>query len=1023
MEEDFQIPFRNLYKGIIIHDRDGLILAANAPAEAILGTTEKQLIGKPFPGSGWTLVREDGGELTLPFAVKASGKDSPRSTVVGLVPPGGAVERWLSVELIALSSRSGRNASAVCLVLEDVSSQKLAAAALREAEARSRVLFASMHEGVAFLRLIYDKAGTAINYLFVDVNPRFEEITGQPRDKIVGRLASELYSTASPPHLAEFDTAVKRKQAFHFEHHYEPWDQYYYVSASPLDSDSLLSIFFDISDLKKAETALRVEEERFKSLVDSVTDYIYTVTVDEKGRESTVHGPGCITVTGYTSEEYAADPYLWYRMVVDEDKGLVRENLRRLRRGEDMPPFEHRILHKNGSIRWVRNTLVPHRNAIGRLGSYDGLISDITERKQAYFALESSKEYAEKLIQTANTLVVGLDAKGRVTVFNAAAEKITGYTRAEVEDRNWFEIIVPRDRFPLVWEMFSRLPAGGLPERFENPILTKHGDVRHIVWQNTVLMEGGANVGTISFGMDITDIKRSENALRMSEEKYRDIFERAVEGIFKIDPQGGFIDVNPAFASMLGYDSPRDLMAAAKSFSDITAAQTDGSGGLMDALAGSDTVGVEQKLTRRDGVAIWASINARAIRDAAGALTSIEGMTMDYSERKLAEEEKERLQAQLRHAQKMEAIGTFIGGVAHDFNNMLSVIMGYATLLQTGLEEGDALRSYVDQIVGSSERAASLTQSLLAFSRKQPVVMKPIELNAQLRAAEKILRRLLTDDIALTEDFFPRDVVIMGDATQIDQILFNLATNARDAMPNGGALTISTGLVDLDTDFIDVLGFGKPGTYALIQVSDSGIGMDEKTREQIFDPFFTTKEVGKGTGLGLSTVYGIVKQHKGYINVYSEPSKGAAFTIYFPAVEDKFPEEKAISKHLPRGRESILLAEDNQGVRDLMRTVLTRYGYTIVEAVDGEDAIGKFDACASVDLLIVDSVMPKKNGRQVLDEIRKRNRPVKVLFTSGYTRDVILDKGIEEQEVDFLSKPISPHSLLEKVREVLDRRS
>jgi PAS domain S-box-containing protein len=375
----------------------------------------------------------------------------------------------------------------------------------------------------------------------------------------------------------------------------------------------------------------------------------------------------------------------------------------------------------------------------------------------------------------------------------------------------------------------------------------------------------------------------------------------------------------------------------------------------------------------------------------------------------------------LHRAQKMEAVGTLAGGIAHDFNNILTALMGYGALLQMNLDKDSPSRMYLDQILSSSEKAAQLTHGLLAFSRNQPIIVKPMKLNNSIKGTEALLKRLLIEDIELRTNLTPDDTTIMGDATQIDQILFNLATNARDAMPKGGILTIETKRVELDREIEDVHGYGEPGTYALISISDNGIGMDSATREHIFDPFFTTKEAGKGTGLGLSTVYGIVRQHKGYIHVRSEPNMGTTFHIYLPATTVTMEKEEPISSPIIRGgKETVLVAEDNEGVRTLLRTILTEYGYTIIEAVDGEDAVDKFNRHKKIDLLIIDTVMPKKNGRDVYDEIRKTYPHVKVLFTSGYTKDVILDKGIKEEEFHFLRKPLAPNELLRKVREVLD---
>jgi CheY-like chemotaxis protein len=320
-------------------------------------------------------------------------------------------------------------------------------------------------------------------------------------------------------------------------------------------------------------------------------------------------------------------------------------------------------------------------------------------------------------------------------------------------------------------------------------------------------------------------------------------------------------------------------------------------------------------------------------------------------------------------------------------------------------------------------KGASLTRSLLAFSRKQPISLNPINLNNIVRGTEKLLRRLLTEDIILATLLTSDDTMIMADPTQIDQILFNLVTNARDAMSKGGSLTIETKTVTLDNTFIGAHGFGQPGRYAVLSISDTGIGMDETVKEHIFDPFFTTKEVGKGTGLGLSTIYGIVKQHNGYVTVYSEQGMGTIFRIYFPLTGVTIETGPSDSETVRGGKETILVAEDDKDVRHLIKNILVEFGYTLIEARDGEDAILKFNKHEKdIDLLILDSVMPKMNGKAVYDAISAKKPDIKVIFTSGYTRDVILDKGIEDKKFDFIPKPLSPKDLLEKVREVLDKK-
>ncbi len=913
----------------------------------------------------------------------------------------------------------------------------------------------------------------------------------------------------------------------------------------------------DITRRKQFEEAILESEERYKQLLDSVSDYIYSVKIEDNRPVSTQHGPACMALTGYSPHEFAADPYLWYRMIYEADRDTVAEQTNGILAGKEVRAVEHRIIHKNGTIRWVRNTPVPHHDPDGKFIGYDGIISDITERKQAETALQSAKDYAENLIQTANTIVVGLDLKGFITVFNQAAREITGYTREELKKKNWFETIVPRDRYQEVWTEFERLSDGGPPMRFENPILTKTGEERYIVWRNNLVREQGKVTGIISFGMDITERRKAEEALReneerlrnaaeaanfgtysfdlrtgklylsqehlaiygfppdtpvveldeigipkifniidketlveavkkantwtgkdfgiieveyrikcpdgeirwlrvkgrssfdeagqvkkeegivqditarkmaeealrVSEEKYRDIFERAVEGIFQSSTGGKFLDINPSFAAMLGYDSPKELIESINNIQKQLFVQEEAAAFFEETLKKAGTIfGFEHELYRKDGNKIWISVNARAVRDKDGKVLYFEGIADNITRRKQDEEDKEKLYAQLRQAQKMEALGTFVGGIAHDFNNILSIIVGYATLLQMELDKDNPLRSYADLILSSSEKATGLTQGLLAFGRKQAINLTQLELNDAIKGTKKLLKRLLTEDILLKEKLTKENTSILGDPTQIDQILFNLLTNARDAMPKGGTLLIETSVVELDKEFFNLVGYGKPGKYVLLSVSDTGVGIDKDSREHIFDPFFTTKEVGKGTGLGLSTVYGIVKQHNGYINVYSELNIGTAFHIYFPSAKRMGKEKKKASPKIRSGNEKIIVAEDNEGVRLLIKKILARYGYQIIEAVDGQDAIEKFRRNKKADLVIIDSVMPKKNGREVYNEIIKINPKVKVLFTSGYTRDVILDKGIEEKEFDFISKPVTPKKLLYKVGEMLDRK-
>jgi signal transduction histidine kinase len=386
------------------------------------------------------------------------------------------------------------------------------------------------------------------------------------------------------------------------------------------------------------------------------------------------------------------------------------------------------------------------------------------------------------------------------------------------------------------------------------------------------------------------------------------------------------------------------------------------------------------------------------------------------------EAEKEMLEEQVRHAQKMEAVVTLAGGVAHDFNNLLTAIIGYGILLQNGLPRRSGLSSYIEQILSAAERAAGLVQRLLAFSRKQANNPKLLDINQTVRNLQDILLRLIGENIELKVELGKDDMIVKADEGQMEQVIINLVTNAKDAMPNGGTIVISSNIVELRVrEFKDSCD-AKPGTYAALSVTDTGAGINPETRERIFDPFFTTKEVGKGTGLGLSIVYGIVHQHGGYIRVATHPGQRTSFTIQLPLPESAIESKKLETLLLPRGnKETILLAEDDRSVRNLARHILTKYGYNVIEATDGDDAVEKFmENREEISVLLLDVIMPKLNGKQVYDAISRIRPDIKTLFISGYPYEVMSGQGVLEAGKPFISKPLPPGALLMKLREIIE---
>ncbi len=515
--------------------------------------------------------------------------------------------------------------------------------------------------------------------------------------------------------------------------------------------------------------------------------------------------------------------------------------------------------------------------------------------------------------------------------------------------------------------------------------------------------------------VDITERKCIEDALRLAEEKYKNIFENAVEGIFQTTAEGQFITANPALAQMYGYNSPEEFLSSIKNIGKQLYNYPHVYIELLRILREKGFVHNFVIIARRkDRSTFWVSLNAKVIRDDKGKIKFFEGMVQDITEQKKLEE-------QLRQSQKMEAVGTLAGGVAHDFNNILTVIMGYTHLMLMKLKDDNILHPYLNQILAAVEKATNLTNSLLAFSRKQMISFKPVEINSLIINLEKMLLRIIGEDIELKTFLSGDSLTIMADSNQIEQVLMNLASNARDAMPNGGLLIIETERIEMDEEYAKTHGYGKPGAYALITFTDFGIGIDKETIGKIFEPFFTTKVFGKGSGLGLSMAYGIIKQHNGYINCYSELGKGTTFKIYLPLTLEKLIALKSsVSITSVSGTEIILVAEDDENVRKLTKYILERYGYKVIEAVDGMDAVDKFtENKDNIDLLLFDVIMPKMNGKAAYEEIKKIQPNIQAVFMSGYTSNVIHNKGILEEGLNLIFKPVSPMNLLNKIREVI----
>ncbi|MGO9379277.1 MAG: PAS domain S-box protein [Dissulfurispiraceae bacterium] len=722
-------------------------------------------------------------------------------------------------------------------------------------------------------------------------------------------------------------------------------------------------------------------------------------------------------ILGYPIEQWLKEPNFWVEHVHPDDREQAVALCRAaINEGRDHR-FEYRALAADGRVVWLRDIvrIIPLRE--GKEQRLLGLMIDITEHKQMEETLRNSEERFRTAFAQAAVGQAMSDSGVNFIQVNKAFCDMTGYTEQELCSMNLKSISHPEDYQSCMKHIRELLSGKTNNFIIEKRFLTKSGDP---VWVRSSVSAVRDKLGNVSnlIGLfeDISERKRAEECLQTSEAKYRSIFEETKDVIFISTPEGEFADINPAGLELLGYstleelkkiDIPNDLYENAQDrvlFQQLIEQQ----GYVKD---------FEEHFKKANGQHIAVRITAAAIRDEKGKVINYRGIMRDVTLEKT-------LEHQIMQAQKMEAVGQLAGGIAHDFNNILSAIIGYGHLVLMQIQEDSPLRPYVEQILDSSERAATLTQNLLAFSRKQIINLQPCRVNEIIKKATPVLTKLIREDIELKLELSEEDSTVIVDRLQIEQVLINLVTNARDAMSAGGILTISTQKMDMDATFMEVHGYGEIGKYAIISVEDTGVGLDEMTKTRIFEPFFTTKEMGRGTGLGLAMVYGAVKQNNGFINVYSEVGKGTTFRIYLPEVTVTVERKKDVDIQSPLGgAETILLVEDDQALRKLAGTLLDKYGYTVIEAIDGDDALARFNAYKKrIDLLITDVVIPKRSGIEVFETIRMLHPEIKVLFLSGYSKDIIQKKGILDTGANFLQKPVSPNTLLAKVREILNRK-
>jgi PAS domain S-box-containing protein len=787
------------------------------------------------------------------------------------------------------------------------------------------------------------------------------------------------------------------------------------------DSEGYLVQIQDVTDRKIAEDALCQSEEKYRTIFENCGTALIIINED---LSLTLINREMENLTGYTSRELL-DLNPWLKIVATADLEKIQAFHVQRRIDPDSVPRSYEICfcHKNGEkrIALLSATLIPStRQSLAAL-------VDITERKQIEEALRLSEEKYRATFENSGNALALIEDDLSISLANPELEVLLGVSRSELEGRKkWPDFLANGEelnKFNRYREQLLRDP-GDLPKSCECILRHQNGSLRDVMAAMTYLP--ASHQFLITF-IDITERKAAEKKLLESEKRYRLLADNIHDVIWMADADRRLTFVTPSITRLRGFSVEEVLgQKIEQAFTPESVQRMKDWDTSEKPKSAKQTWGQSLELEQicRDGSTVWTEVHISPMLDSAGRLQGYVGMSRDISARRQAEFEQRRLEEQLRQSQKMEIIGHLAGGIAHDFNNLLTPILGYADMAASQVPAGNPLANDIKAIQETAERAARLTRQLLAFSLKQVLHMSTVQLNREIMDFIKMLHSLIGEHILVRTELAPDLGCIKADITQVQQVLMNLAVNARDAMPRGGSLTFSTANVLVDEALIKRHPALNAGAHVRLTVTDTGTGIAPEILAHIFEPFFTTKERGKGTGLGLSMVYGIVTQHQGAVVAESEPGKGSALHVYFPWVEatPALAEDHAAVEENGGGHETILVVEDEPMVRKLALEFLSGQGYTVLEASDPLQALEFLRSYAgNFDLLLTDIIMPGMNGKELFEHLAQERPKLKVLYMSGYSEDVIAHQGVLDAGTELLSKPFALKALLTKVRSVLDQ--
>lgn len=866
------------------------------------------------------------------------------------------------------------------------------------------------------LRLFLDHATDAFflhdaSGIVLDANRRACEMLGYTREELIGMSPLVFDPNLDQQAAAEMNRRLAAGQTIITERSHRRKDGSIYpieLRARPVwlnGQQFNVSLVQDITERQRVESELRASEARFRTFVDHATDGFFLQAAG--GMIVDINRQACESL-GYSREELMGQ----FPSFFDPDwTPAFAVSLRQRLNAGEIVTFESRHQRKDGSIFPVE-VRVRSFTLEGRTFGL-GLVRDITRRKQAAAALKESEERYRTLYEANPTMYFTVDATGTILSVNQFGAEHLGYTVAELTGHSVLDVFYEEDKVAAQIFVGRCITHPGEIFHWSLRKLHKSGALLWVEETARAVQDVNGVLVVLIVCEDITERKRTEQALIESHNLLNAIIEGTTDMTFAKDRQGRYLMMNSAGARLMGRPLAEiigkdDRALFPPELADAVMAKD------RLIMASGETQTFEETVR---GSVVRTFLTTKAVhRDSNGTVNGIVAIARDITELK-------RLEEQFRQAQKMEAVGRLAGGVAHDFNNLLTVINGYSQLVFNRLPATDPNRPRLAEIQKAGERAASLTRQLLAFSRKQMLQPEVVNLNTLLTELLKLLQRLIGEDIELALTTAVDLGLTKIDPAQFEQAIINLAVNARDAMPQGGRLTITTCNTALDAAYAERYPELQAGAYVCVSVTDRGCGMDEATLARIFEPFFTTKDVGKGTGLGLAMVYGFVKQSGGHVEVFSEVGRGTTFRIYLPCTEEADLAVKAdlVQRDIPKGNETLLLVEDEEAVRNLFCAVLCNGGYTVLSAHDGQSALELAQQHAGpIHLLITDLVMPRMSGRQLADSLHLLQPNMRILFMSGYTEEAVTQHRVQESNVAFLQKPFDPLSLAQKVRDLLD---